>query len=613
MKLLEAVLPRVQRLVPSADRGTAIALVCLLGGLEFVGRRGTSDLHDLLAGIALLLGVMFIGAWHRTQPVGWVHRLSQYARRQAHRFDRLKYDVGIDFRGEPRIPPRIPRTVYFVFLGLFVWSGLALSVWHFFPNGWRDIGLRTSYVLYLVVIVSLWLMLSATIAACVWLPVYVFDNHMRRNHEREELVLGEHTPQTPDPVVLLGYFFFAALVTLITPPMYGLGLCLVVACLCALTSGYYTGGDANLLWRSGSRKRSQIFSVPIRRVLAMGTLFIALLIAMLIVSASGGRLMAPPSLEAPMVVTGFLGALAAWLVPGLVLLGLYQLLRFHKIDPTRRESATIRIDNLAQESLGVRASAIIRSWGLRTVFAPAPDKGTPLVGVRLVSPEKSEATEFDPRWPLKVSLPDLEAGAVKDRLIRRDEIQLRRRFLKSLSKLLKQSSQLVPDAGGGFWIAPQWWFVETLLWEPPARGKEAEEGVALRAVGPTYDKLLGPRIRQHLHEILRATQVDLIYLEDGVSGRKLVTVLRQLFELYDVHGGKRRAEDHHFRGIPKIRVVIHDYAPGNEFKLSNYPEPKFDDVSRFRVLHVFRDRGESEELTESPFDFSWEPSPMMVR
>ena len=58
--------------------------------------------------------------------------------------------------------------------------------------------------------------------------------------------------------------------------------------------------------------------------------------------------------------------------------------------------------------------------------------------------------------------------------------------------------------------------------------------------------------------------------------------------------------------------MIHDYSPGNQFESETYPEPKFDDVSRFRVLHIFRDRGESEETVDAPFDYSWEPMPLSL-
>lgn len=614
MKLLDAVIFRAHRLIPSAERGTTIAIVGLLVGLEVVGRSATSDWYDLLGGLALLLGALSIAAWHRSEPVTWVNTIASYANRQANRFDQLKYDVGIDFRGSPPIPRRIPRVVYLIFLGLLASNALAIAAWAAFPDGWRELGQRTSYVMYLVALVSLWTLLLATVFAGVYLPVYFFDNRIRRlATNRQSVFEAEPAPQSPDAAVLLGYWILAMLVTLVTPPIYGLVLCGVVALVGFLGALRTSEGDASILWRSGSHRGSPaLYSVPMRRILALGLTFVACLVATVIVWACGGHLTTPPSLESPMVVTGFLGALAAWLVPGLVMLGIYHFIRFRHIDPTQRDPLTVRIENTADRSTRIRAAKLVRRWGVNTIFAPEVSDHERPVTIRLVPAEQSEASEFDPRWPLKVSLDDLAGTIVPDRVARRDEIQLRRRFLKCLAKLLKQSSLIVPENGGGFWIAPHWWFIETLLWESPPKGKSDDHGAVLRPVGPSFENLFGPRVRQHLHAILRATQIDLIYLEDGVSPRKLEKVLRELFELYDVHGGRRRAEDHHFHGIPKVRVMFHDYAPGNEFKAEGYPEPKFDDVSRFRVMHVFRDREESEESLDAPFDFSWEPSPMAL-
>ncbi|MFO0825419.1 MAG: hypothetical protein U0792_20250 [Gemmataceae bacterium] len=112
--------------------------------------------------------------------------------------------------------------------------------------------------------------------------------------------------------------------------------------------------------------------------------------------------------------------------------------------------------------------------------------------------------------------------------------------------------------------------------------------------------------------MLRATAVDMIFIEDGVTFKNLERVLRVVTELYDIHAGNRRAEEHDFRGVPKVKVMIHDYEPGNPFESETYPEPKFDDLSRVRVLHIFRDRGGHEELVDPPFDFSWTPAPALM-
>jgi hypothetical protein len=161
-------------------------------------------------------------------------------------------------------------------------------------------------------------------------------------------------------------------------------------------------------------------------------------------------------------------------------------------------------------------------------------------------------------------------------------------------------------AGGGFWLAPHWWFVEGV-------GREDADTAGEDApplVGPAYSRVIPARARQHAHAVLRATHVDMIFVEDGVTFRNLERALRVLTELYDVHGGQRRAEELHFRGVPKVKVMIHEYEPGNPFRSELYPEPKFDDLSRVRVLHIFRDRGGHEELIEPPFDWSSTPAPV---
>jgi hypothetical protein len=248
---------------------------------------------------------------------------------------------------------------------------------------------------------------------------------------------------------------------------------------------------------------------------------------------------------------------------------------------------------------------VARGWGWDVRCAPVSREASH-VGIELVDPAQSEATEFDPRWPLKVSAADLEAGPVKERLARRDEIKVRRQLFRGLQKLFKKASAFKGPAGGGFWLAPHWWFMEGVGREDAdASGEEAPP-----LVGPAYSRVISARARQHAHAVLRATQVDMIFVEDGVTFRNLERTLRVLTELYDVHGGKRRAEELHFRGVPKVKVMIHEYEPGNPFRSDLYPEPKFDDLSRVRVLHIFRDRGGHEELIDPPFDFSSTPAPV---
>ena len=132
--------------------------------------------------------------------------------------------------------------------------------------------------------------------------------------------------------------------------------------------------------------------------------------------------------------------------------------------------------------------------------------------------EQSEAAEFDPRWPLKVSVADLVDGNVKMRLDRRDEIQIRRTLFRGLHKLFKRASAFKGPSGGGFWLAPHWWFVDGMGREDADANPE---DTAPPLVGPPYHRILPARARQHAHAVLRAGAIDMIFVEDGVSFRNL--------------------------------------------------------------------------------------------
>jgi hypothetical protein len=99
-----------------------------------------------------------------------------------------------------------------------------------------------------------------------------------------------------------------------------------------------------------------------------------------------------------------------------------------------------------------------------------------------------------------------------------------------------------------------------------------------------------------------ALEIDLIFVEHGLTFRRLSRVLRVLFETYDMYGGRQRAEERHFVGLPGTRVVIHNYDqtnPGSHGR-KNYPEPEYQEIGRARILHVFKDREETEQFEPVP-------------
>jgi hypothetical protein len=595
MKLLTSVLPRGGRLLPAGGWFT-VAVCGFLVGLEVAGRYATTDFHDALAGFALLTAGFAVAARHRREPLAWVRGLGNWGRKLGTSLSTFRYDHGIDLRGTPPIPRRTPPAVWLITAGLLAWCVLAVGAWAAFPTGWRAVGLYSSYTLYLVFLLGLWAALLAVTFVGVFVPVAVLDKSLKR-------WLGDTDRRGAEILAVVGYAVLVSAVAWVVPPAAVLALCLAVAVGAWLTYLPRGTDGAALLWRTGPDK--PVYAVPARRVLAVVTLLAALAVFDILLTACGGWLFGAPPADDAMPVTSLFGRVAAWLMPGLLVVVGLLLHAAHRHDPARRTGPTVHVKGDDPDAVR-RAARAIRAWGWRVRSAPVP-REPGQVGVAVVPPERSEAAEFDPRWPLQVSVADLTAGEVKRRLDRRDEIQVRRQLFRGLQKLFKRASAFKGPAGGGFWLAPHWWFVDGVGREDADAGPD---DAAPPQVGPPYHRVIPARARQHAHAVLRATQVDMIFVEDGVTFKSLERVLRVLTELYDVHGGKRRAEDFHFRGLPKVKVMIHEYEPGNPFRSDLYPEPKFDDLSRVRVLHIFRDRGGHEELIDPPFDFSSTPAPV---
>jgi len=597
MKLLTSVLPRGRIL--TEDGWFTLAVCGFVIGLEIVGRSvALTDFHDGLAGFALVIGVAAIVARHRRAALGWVTSLTNIFQRVVTTFSSLRYDHGIDLRGTPPITRRTPPAVWILAFALVVWSGLAVASWNVFPTGWRAVSFYSSYTLYLAFLMVLWSALLTVTFVGVFVPVAVLDSLLKR-------WLGDTDRRGAELAAVVGYAVLVSAVAWVVPPAAILGLCLVIAVgawLVYLPRG--SDGPA-VLWRSGPDQ--PVYAVPVRRVLSLVAMLASLLMFAILLTACGGRLFDPPRADDTMPVTALFGAIAAWLVPILVVVVALRLWSARRNDPARRTQPIAHIDGT--DRVAVRnATQILRAWGYHV--RTTPKKREPgQVGIVLVPQEQSEAKEFDPRWPLKVSIEDLIAGEVKQRLDRRDEIQVRRQLFRGLQKLFKRASAFKGPGGGGFWLAPHWWFVEGIGRED---SDASSEDSAPPLVGPPYSRAIPGRARQHAHAVLRATAIDMVFIEDGVTFKNLDRVLRIVTELYDVHGGKRKAEELHFRGVPKVKVMIHEYEPGNPFQSDAYPEPKFDDLSRVRVLHIFRDRGGEEELVEPPYDFSWTPAPALV-
>ena len=473
------------------------------------------------------------------------------------------------------------------------------------PDGWREPCVQISYLLYISLIIVLWggLTLGALgslylVMALVGQMLYRGNTSIQEQHTRRWQLgfLGVYSS-----VVLVGMLW----VSLQWIIYMGLGACVLFAIMIMLP----TRDPIQFLWRR--EKSVRVHSVSTLRLLGLMGLGSSLLALALTLLTTGGDLVATTdAARHSMPLTIILGRSFAWLMPMALLMTLIVsgLIWFtnpaHPVRPRMFASgqlAAMLIRPLQQLSRK-------RGWKMAT----EPRLSLPAdVITRLVPRDQSDATEFDPVWPLKISLEDLESGPVFERLERRHELQCRRRLLKGLRKLVWLANQESGDSEG-YWFAPHLWCQLGLFREETRPSEDDDEAdiVMPRITGPSYATLYDPATRHHAYTVLRALQIDLIFIEQGIKYRQIKSVMKTLFDLYDRHAGQRRAEDITFRGLVKMRVILHDFEFDQPFESSHYPEPDYNVLARARVMHIFKDRGDDEANMRLPADSSRDPVPL---
>ncbi|VTS00419.1 hypothetical protein [Tuwongella immobilis] len=587
----------------------SLAVFASIIGLEIVGRQSTSDLHDsLAAGFLVLIGVV-VQMRHRHAPIPWVSWLFRIGNRIGSNIDTLtKFEIGIDLRGTPPLPRRMPPVMLGAMALLVVGCCATTAAWLMLPEGWRTVGMVGSYTLYLLGLSALWLVLFVAVLFGVFLPISVMLNGFRGRP------LLSDEPFPPGSMFSIAIYLGVLVAAELTLPIS-------IVPILTLTVGIVSIGlmlprgshPMPFLWRGNDPRR--IASLPVHRLAFGGLASLAFLLLLTTIASIGGRLFNRLEASQNMPITMLLGTAMTWLTPGLLFAGIYALASLWWNDPCRRSKPSVLVRDL-QELGTKRVGAILRKWGFQPHFGVRKCYPSD-VAIEVVMPAESEAREFDPRWPLKVSLDDLDEELVRERLERRGEIQLRRYIVHQLKRLIAEVRSQEYQNGSGFWIAPHLLLINGVLRDEPEESPERDESLMMKPLGTPYSVLLHRPARQYLFRMLRALQVDLIFLEDGISSKRLARVLRQMFELYDRSGGETgtgiRVEEIHFQLIPKIRVMIHEFTVDQPFQSDVYPEPKFEELGRARILHIFRDRGAEDSLSDAPRDWTSTPMPISYR
>jgi hypothetical protein len=309
-----------------------------------------------------------------------------------------------------------------------------------------------------------------------------------------------------------------------------------------------------------------------------------------------------------MPITTSLGLTVGWLACGALTALVVQTVLGRTRDPARHSRPLLRIKGTCTLFQRKALERLFKARGWRVRWSRQKTDGNDVV-VELMDRPVPVVGE-QPTWPLRLTVEELRSEEVWERLQRRHEIQMRRRLVSGLERLFKLAAARSFRRGSGLWIAPHLWFIPGLTRDTQEEDLDLERGTILSGIiGAPYHRIFARAVRHHLYLILRALEVDLIFVEDGVGFRRFCRVLRMMFEIYDIYGGRRRADELHFQGVPGVRVMIHEYTLDEPFRSEVYPEPDYENLGRARILHIFKDRGEQDEPLETPQDFTNMPMP----
>jgi hypothetical protein len=582
MKLLPRL--RIFRRLAGAKRLVAIraAFVSGLVALEVLGRRSRSDIDDLYGlGALTILVVSWLG-FDRAARRRVATRVLGIGRGLAARMP----VIGIDLRGEPVLPRGEPKLLQSFAVTCALATALELGWILGIDASFRDVARHGSYLLLLVGTAAMWLGLLAILLLAVALSYVIIHDALRSQ-------LGDRAHGRIRRVSVLAYAVIALAGMAFLPVWVALVLLGVGIALYPIAGAIHPPPRLSFLWRDPD---GGVGSMDIHQWVGAQAILLGWPAALFVVAGLGGSAFGLPT-EGDTPVSHALAAATAWCAgPAMVVVSGFTVMlldRFIRNDPAMPCPTSVHVAAEVATPERERAGELlaVRGWHVR--WHPVPARPAD-VRLRLVDRQPKGRQG----WPRAVSARSLELPELLDLIARRDVVQRRRLLLRGLGRMLERARRGSFSSGTGFWLAPQHWFVTGLTRDTAEDEHVDDSTYADTVIGEPYHLALPRAARSHAYEVFSAVEIDIIFVEDGVTWLRLRRVFRRIFEHYDARGG--RIEERHLHGLPGIRAIVHDLRIGEPLGRERYPEPDYEDLGRARILHVFKDRGGDEELQPDP-------------
>jgi hypothetical protein len=577
-----------------------LLVACWLLALAIIEIRGRSSLSDLADAFALLelffaLIVSLVVDYESTTSA--IARCFNWVRNRASALFAKRLLLGPDLRREPPLARAIPRRWLITLGTLIVVNLAALAGSAYLPVLPREWLHSRFYLGYLLLLFGVWLAMVVCIVFATILAWSVVHDFLISRHQGAgayDRKAESICMRAGGVAIILGILILPSW----TP--WALLAALMVVWTMALL-GYRDGFQ--LLWKRRDAERVQAvdgcFAMWLSGAVPISIVSLLLLLSHGAVLHASGPI-APEMLVMP-ITTG-LGVVLAWTVTATMALRVATILQLcwlrRGLSARRQVLPVLHVEGELSRTERRELSAAALATGWRIRFAPRAARRTD-VKVRFCQ----HLAEQEKTWPMPISLRSFASSQTQFRLARRHEIQSRRLVLHGLERIFKRAARLTDPAGTGYLIGIQHWFMLGLMRDKePDFSQDRETSAIEMIVGPPFHAVMPLPARRHFQEILSALAIDVIFVEDGVSYRRLARAIRVAFEIYDIHGGQRRAEERDFHGLPGLRVMLHEVSMVETTHQveRGYPEPDYEEIGRARILHIFKDRGEEE---------AWEPLP----